>query len=413
MTSASPISRSALLTFGFGTSVAMWTLGYLGRVPPALTPSWLLGPLMLLCLPLGGYLAARYAGGGIVRGATTGLLASVLNLLILGSLLAEGTGWIWLPGSLVMGAALGALGALFAGKGEVQPRDFTPDFAYVTAAAAFLLLVAGGLVTSKDAGLAVPDWPNSFGNNMFMYPLSRMSGGIYFEHAHRLLGTLVGLSTLVLALQLWRGSFSRGVKRLGALALSAVIIQGILGGLRVTGRFTLSQDAAELTPSIGLAMLHGVLGQVFFAGLVLLAILSGGRWADARPRERDGVMKLARAFVLIVGLQLALGVLVRHVSWGLWIHISAAVIVLVLGLLAGARAWESVRGPAAKLGKILVALLLVQVTLGTFAAFFIWTREGGEAPAWEVLLATAHQATGALILAIATALAVWLYREPV
>ncbi len=412
MSSASSSSRSALFAFGFGTSVAMWTLGYLGRVPPAVTPGWLLGPLMLLCLPLGGYLAARSAGGGIARGASAGLLASVLNLLILGSLLAEGTGWIWLPGSLVMGAALGALGALFAGKRSLPPRDFTPEFAYVTAAAAFLLLVAGGLVTSKDAGLAVPDWPNSFGNNMFLYPLSRMTGGIYFEHAHRLLGTLVGLSTLVLAIQLWRGSFSRGVKRLGTLALAAVIFQGILGGLRVTGRFTLSQDAAELAPSIVLAMLHGVLGQVFFAGLLLLAILSGNRWADAQARERDTVMKLSRAFVLIVIAQLALGVLVRHVSWGLWIHISAAVIVLVAGLLAGARAWEAARGPAVKLGKILVALLLVQVTLGTFAAFIIWTRESGEAPAWEVLLATAHQATGALILALATALAAWLYREP-
>lgn len=412
MSSASSFSRSALLAFGFGTSVAMWTLGYLGRVPPAAMPGWLLGPLMLLCLPLGGYLAARSAGGGIARGASAGLLASVLNLLILGSLLTEGTGWLWLPGSLLMGAALAAMGALFAGKRDVPHRDFTPEFAYVTSAAAFLLLVAGGLVTSKDAGLAVPDWPNSFGNNMFLYPLSRMTGGIYFEHAHRLLGTLVGLSTLVLAIQLWRGSFSRGVKRLGLLALGAVIFQGILGGLRVTGRFTLSQDAAELAPSIVLAMLHGVLGQVFFAGLVLLAILSGSRWADARPRERDAVMKLSRAFVLIVIVQLALGVLVRHVSWGLWIHISAAVIVLMAGLLAGARAWEAARGPAVKLGKILVALLLVQVTLGTFAAFIIWTRESGEAPAWEVLLATAHQATGALILAIATALAAWLYREP-
>jgi len=76
-------------------------------------------------------------------------------------------------------------------------------FAGVAVVAGLLVVVAGGLVTSLEAGLAVPDWPNSFGSNMFLYPLAKMTGGIYYEHAHRLYGSLVGLTTIVLAVVLW------------------------------------------------------------------------------------------------------------------------------------------------------------------------------------------------------------------
>ncbi len=402
-----------VLTLAFGVSVAMWTLGYLGRLPGLSLPGWLLGSLMLLCLPVGGWLLVRMAGRPARCGIGLGLSASLINLLILGSLLAEGNGWIWLPGSLVLGVALSLLGARLAGAPkDPRPVEWNSHFAWITAAAAFLLLTAGGLVTSHEAGLAVPDWPNSYGSNMFLYPLSRMTGGIYYEHAHRLLGTLVGLATLVLSLILWRTRASRPVQRLGFWVLIAVIVQGILGGLRVTGRFTLSQDATELAPSITLAMFHGVLGQVFFGSLVLLAILTSSRWLASRPREADASSKLALGFLLVVLLQLALGVLVRHVSWGLWIHIGFAVLVLILGILVGARAFEAATGPARGLGRALITLLLVQVILGILAAVLIWTREGGDIPAWEVLLATAHQATGALVLATATGLAAWLRREP-
>ena len=88
-------------------------------------------------------------------------------------------------------------------------------------------------MTSAEAGLAVADWPTSFGYNMFLYPFSRMTGGIYYEHAHRLLGALVGLTTLVLALFLQRVETRRWVRRLGWAALLMVVVQGVLGGLRV------------------------------------------------------------------------------------------------------------------------------------------------------------------------------------
>ena len=105
-----------VLTLAFGVSVAMWTLGYLGRLPGVSLPGWLLGGLMLLCLPLGGWLIVRLAGRAWSCGIGVGLFASIINLLILGGLLAEGSGWIWLPGSLVLGVALSLAGARLAGK---------------------------------------------------------------------------------------------------------------------------------------------------------------------------------------------------------------------------------------------------------------------------------------------------------
>ena len=123
------------------------------------------------------------------------------------------------------------------------------------------------MVTGQQAGLAVVDWPNSFGSNMFLYPLSRMTGGVFYEHAHRLLGSLVGLTTLVLAVFLWRTDERRGVKLLAAAALLLVIVQGVLGGLRVTGRFTSSMDPAHTDPNLTLAIVHGVTGQVFLSVL--------------------------------------------------------------------------------------------------------------------------------------------------
>ena len=113
---------------------------------------------------------------------------------------------VWLAGSFVVSLVLAAAGA-FAGA-KTKPANtaavnWVNICAIISVVATLLLLVAGGLVTSYDAGLAVVDWPNSFGYNMFLYPLSKMAGGIYYEHAHRLFGTLVGLCTLVLAVQIW------------------------------------------------------------------------------------------------------------------------------------------------------------------------------------------------------------------
>src|SRR6266704_162975 len=105
--------------------------------------------------------------------------------------------------------------------------------AVILACATLPLLFIGGLVTSKGAGLAVPDWPTTFGYNMFLYPWSKMVGNILYEHSHRLIGSAVGLLTIALALVLWRKESRPWLRWLGVVALGAVIAQGVLGGLRV------------------------------------------------------------------------------------------------------------------------------------------------------------------------------------
>src|SRR5437588_6239629 len=107
-------------------------------------------------------------------------------------------------------------------------------FSSITAAATLALIVIGGLVTSHGAGLAVPDWPNSFGYNMFLFPISKWIGPILFEHTHRLAASTVGFLTIILAVWLWFAEDRQWVRSLGLIAVGAVILQGILGGLRVT-----------------------------------------------------------------------------------------------------------------------------------------------------------------------------------
>src|SRR5687767_3511012 len=103
--------------------------------------------------------------------------------------------------------------------------------ALVTVAATFVLILFGGLVTNTGAALAVPDWPSTFGHNMFLFPWSGMIGGVFYEHSHRLIGAVVGLLTLALAAALWpRGG---RLRMLGLIALGVVIAQGVIGGLRV------------------------------------------------------------------------------------------------------------------------------------------------------------------------------------
>ena len=118
-----------------------------------------------------------------------------------------------------------------------NPRDYNKwlnRFALITCIATLLLICSGGMVTSKNVGLAVPDWPTTFGYNMFLFPISKWVGGILFEHTHRLMGSLVGFLTIILAVWLWLSDNRRWVRNLGVIAVVGVILQGILGGLRVT-----------------------------------------------------------------------------------------------------------------------------------------------------------------------------------
>ena len=106
-------------------------------------------------------------------------------------------------------------------------------YALLVVCATVLLIAAGGMVTSTGSGLAVPDWPNTYGSFMFSFPLEKMVGGIFYEHGHRLIATTVGLLTIGVVIWLWRVEPRRWVRRLGFVALAAVVLQGVLGGITV------------------------------------------------------------------------------------------------------------------------------------------------------------------------------------
>jgi cytochrome c oxidase assembly protein subunit 15 len=302
-------------------------------------------------------------------------------------------------------------------QGRAAPRNWTASFFTVACCATLLLLTVGGMVTGYEEGLSVVDWPNSMGHNMFLYPLSMMTGGIYYEHAHRLMGSLVGLTTLVLAFHLLRAERRRWLKTFAFIAVAAVIVQGILGGLRVTGHFTLSTSREEVAPSIALAIAHGVLGQLFFASLVAMRGFVSDTWKSDAPATPKLTAASDRSWgavlVALLVVQLVLGAVLRHVAGGLLLHITVAVLVAVLAAACGARAW-GLNGEIRvlrRLGQAILVLITVQVTLGLAALVVtgFTAREGAPSTA-DVIVTGAHQIVGALLLAGAVLLTVFSYR---
>ena len=171
--------------------------------------------------------------------------------------------------------------------------------ALVTVAATFVLILFGGLVTNTGAALAVPDWPSTFGHNMFLFPWSGMIGGVFYEHSHRLIGAVVGLLTLALAAALWpRGGRLRA---LGLVAVAAVIVQGVLGGLRVVCSRP-ARHRARLTWPRPSGRRGG------------LAVLTG-RAASAAPVPSAAPRGLALAAVVVVYEQIVFGALLTHEGW--------------------------------------------------------------------------------------------------
>src|SRR5688500_8952540 len=176
-------------------------------------------------------------------------------------------------------------------------------WANVTCAATLVLIFIGGLVTSTGSGLAVPDWPLSYG--MLMPP---MVGGIFYEHGHRMAATFVGFLTLVLALWTWRRETRPGVRRLAWAALGVVVAQGLLGGITVI----------FLLPT-AVSVLHACLAQTFFCLTVALAYATSREWIEAAAPAEDvaGLRGAGAVATAAVFGQLFLGALMRHTGAGL------------------------------------------------------------------------------------------------
>jgi cytochrome c oxidase assembly protein subunit 15 len=420
---------------GLRTALALWIIAFLGRVSPDLVPGAVTVALLLAAIVAGGISSGRLPNGGARDGASVGFVAALVSLLLLGSLLMspDAGAWVpsaffWIPGWLSAGTVLGALGGIAGHKffpAVSSEPDWNARFTRVAAVATLALLAVGGLVTSRDAGLAVVDWPNSYGYNMFLYPLARMSGNIFYEHAHRLFGSLVGLMTVALFIRLLITDGRRWLHLVAGIAVVLVIVQGILGGLRVTGHFTTSTSPELMRPNLGLAMIHGILAQLFLSLMVSLAALTSPTWKKAEleegsrlPRPIATDSQLTLILWIVVFVQLLLGVHLRHTGRGLMMHIVFSVAVVILAVLVGLRLIAQARTSRIlrKLGSALLGHTGTQFLLGIGA--LVATGIAGTAdPAapppsglHAVLLPTMHQTVGAILFANVTLAHLWCRR---
>ena len=358
-------------------------------------------------------------------------------------------------------------------------RPWLYRIAVLTAVMTFVLICMGGIVTGTDSGLAVPDWPTTFGYNMFLYPLSKtVSGflvnidsnlqtdldngdlsdnlrnaletneisisenaaisteedgsrwrltdneneriytliksgerldvyvhGVLYEHTHRLIGSVVGVLTILLLVAIWAKDDRRWLKLLGVIALLAVIAQGVMGGLRVTH---LSRT---------LAIIHACFAQVFFVLTACIVIFTSRGWGQSwQSIEGDGASRLRRLSVITLALiyvQFIFGAVLRHTGARLDAHLLFAALVTIHVFLLSGRVLRDYLGHLRLVRPVLIlsGLLAVQLVLGGAAYVAEFTAAGNVlSPLAGVIITTAHVAIGALMLVMSAAVTVCVYR---
>jgi cytochrome c oxidase assembly protein subunit 15 len=289
-------------------------------------------------------------------------------------------------------------------------------FAQLVAACTVILVLAGSFVTSTGSGLSVPDWPTTYGWNMFTFPPSKWVGGIFYEHGHRLIASTVGFLTIVLAAWLWKVEPRRWLRYLGVAALSAVILQGLLGGLTVL--FFL--PAAISTAHAGLA-------EIFFCITVAIALFTSPVWIRGEGRVDDPTLRtIATTTTALVFAQILVGATMRHTEAGLAIpdfplmfghlvpdhwstkiavhfaHRVGALLVTLAILATAGHVWYRHRrqprltGPAGAL----VLLVCVQFTLGALNVV----------SGLDEVINSVHVVGGALVLAASVVLTLRAWR---
>jgi heme a synthase len=310
-------------------------------------------------------------------------------------------------------------------------------FAWLTCIATLFLVCSGGMVTSKNVGLAVPDWPTTFGYNMFLFPVSKWVGGILFEHTHRLMGSLVGFLTIILAVWLWLSEDRQWLRNLGVIALGGVILQGILGGLRVT----------MMKDEIGI--FHACVAQAFLGLLVVIALATTNFWRTLADRHFDkfaSIKTLAIAITIAIYVQLALGATMRHqhrdlaildfptangawipdtsatalakinawrdarglsdvTAFQIWLQIAHRLLAFIIAIAVIAfclRVWRDAPRFAALKRLSILWIVLVGCQLG-LGAWTIWSNKAAD-------IATAHVALGAVMLSFGVSISAICWR---
>jgi cytochrome c oxidase assembly protein subunit 15 len=313
-------------------------------------------------------------------------------------------------------------------------------FAVLTAVATLVLIGVGGVVTSRGVGMSVPDWPTTYGYNMFLFPVSKWVGGILYEHSHRLAASAVGFMTVILAVWLWVKEARSWLRWLGVIALLSVMLQGVLGGLRVI----LFKDE--------IGIFHAALAQLFFVTVCAIALFTSRWWREVQAAlkpvpDQKGLRRVILAGTIFIFAQLILGATMRHQHAGLaipdfplayhklWPPMDAASVasynahreeisalnpitafqiglqmahritaVLILITVAAcawlARRQLGPRNPVSKLALAWLALILTQAALG---AATIWSNKAAD-------IATAHVVVGALSLSAGSLLTIVSFR---
>ncbi|MGE3106941.1 MAG: DUF6220 domain-containing protein [Phycisphaerales bacterium] len=461
------------LTCGFTIAASMWCIWFLLHLPGVNTSPALQGSLIFAGMCVAGFTSGRRVRVGrrvVLVGALSGLIAAGINVMVLGSYLTQATPLdpnapdaaaqaslhpstpIVLLGFTALSMAVAALTVTMGSATRYWRRenvqaadaDWHARFSVVLAVLIMPLLLIGAAVTSTGSGLAVPDWPGTYGANMVMYPIGLMTRPrIVIEHGHRLFGMLIGLTTLVLMLLSVCGQRPRFVKVWAVGLLLLVGLQGYLGGQRVV------QTSAVL------GVIHGVTAQLFFALAVAYAVVvsplfrSLGHPELARHRYAwpplsevagtglDAALLVRRLKVFAAAathsliLQLILGALYRHLRQphALWAHIGFSVVVVIAASAGGfiavrlgdALRSEPLRRTIKRLGTGMVAVVFLQFLLGWLAFWVVQTTERSVTPFTEAttapqvpvhaaLIPTIHQANGAVLFALAAMMYAWSIR---
>jgi heme a synthase len=279
-------------------------------------------------------------------------------------------------------------------------------FSRYVAASTVLLILAGSFVTSTDSGLSVPDWPTTYGWNMFMFPPSKWVGGIFYEHGHRLIASTVGFLTIILAAWIWFADSRRWLRWFGVAALVSVVAQGILGGLTVI----------YLLPA-PVSTAHAGLAEIFFCMTVAIALFTSPGWIDGYGDmgvEDRTLRRAATTSTVIIFTQILIGATMRHTGAGLaipdfpWMfghlvpdHWSGAIAIhfahrvgalIVTGMAFGTSLYvwrrHQDRPELARPATLIMFLVIVQVTLG---ALTVISRR-------DPLVNSLHVVVGALVL---------------
>lgn len=291
-------------------------------------------------------------------------------------------------------------------------------FTKLVAAATLFLIFAGAMVTSTDSGLAVPDWPTTYGENMFTFPFSKWVGGIFYEHGHRLVASTVGLLCILQAVWLQRSEPRRFVRRLGWLSLAAVIVQGVLGGLTVI----------FFLPKV-ISVSHAALAELFFCINVSIAFFTSRWYGELQTVEKGAApVGLATGLAVLVFLQILAGAVMRHLGAGLAIpdfplsfgvlvpefasrEIAAAYVHRVGGAVVAAAVIAMVirlrrfgaEHPLRGLAHILMVIVFAQVLLG---GYVVWSGKQPHITSFHVMTGAATLAVS-LVLMLATRTVAW------